>query len=212
MNKLCKICNHTKDISEFHKHPKMADGHLNMCKTCKTAYDKKRKEEKGDILKQKAKEAYQKNIEQRRERNRASYYAHAEKRKQKAKEYRDNNKEKYNKYFKEHHQAKKDDKDYMIKRRLVKHEYRQKKFNTADGTVTVDELKNLKIAQNNQCGYCGTDLAQLTNSDVHVDHIIPLSLGGSHTISNVVFACSTCNLAKGKTHPDVFGYPQFVQH
>jgi len=34
MSKLCKWCNTTKDITDFHKHKQMADGHLNKCKDC----------------------------------------------------------------------------------------------------------------------------------------------------------------------------------
>lgn len=46
-----------------------------------------------------------------------------------------------------------------------------------------------------QCGYrcvkCGTD-APLT-----IDHIVPLRIGGTHTIDNVQPLCLTCNLSKG---------------
>lgn len=37
----------------------------------------------------------------------------------------------------------------------------------------------------------------LTRSDLHLDHVIPLSRGGSHTPDNVEWACATCNLRKG---------------
>ena len=212
MEKLCKVCNQVKDLGKFSKHSRMSDGYLNMCKSCKSAYDKKRREEKREDINKKAKEAYKANIEKRREMNRNSYYKHVEKRKEAAKEYRENNKEKYKKYFSQHHQDKKEDETYIMKRKLRKHEHRQKQFNTADGTITVEELKNLKLRQNDQCGYCGTILSQLPETNVHLDHIVPLSLGGAHTISNVVFACSACNLSKNNTHPDIFGYPQFVKH
>ncbi len=42
------------------------------------------------------------------------------------------------------------------------------------------------------CQYCGRRVPNLT-----VDHVIPKRLGGEHTWTNVVAACSTCNHRKG---------------
>lgn len=41
-----------------------------------------------------------------------------------------------------------------------------------------------------KCVYCGGEFE-------HTDHAIPLSRGGSHSVDNVVPACSKCNKAKG---------------
>ena len=40
------------------------------------------------------------------------------------------------------------------------------------------------------CAYCG-------KKSQHLDHIIPLSKGGLHDITNVTGACKPCNLSKG---------------
>lgn len=37
VEKKCSVCGFTKDLSEYYKHPKMADGHLNKCKECQKA-------------------------------------------------------------------------------------------------------------------------------------------------------------------------------
>lgn len=42
------------------------------------------------------------------------------------------------------------------------------------------------------CQYCGSSASELT-----IDHVIPRHLGGEHTWSNVVTACSMCNHRKG---------------
>ena len=41
MKKVCKVCQETKDISDFYKHQMMADGHLGKCKECQKAASRK---------------------------------------------------------------------------------------------------------------------------------------------------------------------------
>lgn len=47
---------------------------------------------------------------------------------------------------------------------------------------------------NSTCYLCSTKLAL---AEIHLDHVIPLARGGSHTASNLRVACAKCNLAKG---------------
>lgn len=44
------------------------------------------------------------------------------------------------------------------------------------------------------CVYCGKTGAE---SELEIDHVHPVSKGGSHHISNLVTACRKCNQAKG---------------
>jgi len=44
------------------------------------------------------------------------------------------------------------------------------------------------------CGICGSPVDP---SDVHIDHITPVSRGGSHLATNLQVAHSKCNLRKG---------------
>ena len=64
---------------------------------------------------------------------------------------------------------------------------------------------------NCQCVYCGQtyELHELT-----LDHVHPRSLGGEDITSNVLPACTECNLAKGSQNwkdwmRDTFGVEQF---
>ncbi|MEU6633832.1 HNH endonuclease [Streptomyces parvus] len=41
-----------------------------------------------------------------------------------------------------------------------------------------------------RCAYCG-------ESAEHLDHVMPLSRGGTDTEDNMVPACAKCNLSKG---------------
>ena len=45
---------------------------------------------------------------------------------------------------------------------------------------------------NYTCQYCGRKVPNLT-----IDHVMPRHLGGMHTWTNVITACSTCNHQKG---------------
>jgi 5-methylcytosine-specific restriction endonuclease McrA len=45
------------------------------------------------------------------------------------------------------------------------------------------------------CAYCGSKPAHIAHSR-HIDHITPLSRGGSHTAENLAPACAACNRAK----------------
>lgn len=51
------------------------------------------------------------------------------------------------------------------------------------------------LARDNfRCGYCGAtpDVAEL-----HIDHILPRSAGGTNDICNLITACPQCNRGKG---------------
>ena len=43
-----------------------------------------------------------------------------------------------------------------------------------------------------RCGYCGTHTGKL-----HIDHIVPVHLGGSSKPQNLTPACPSCNRRKG---------------
>lgn len=77
-----------------------------------------------------------------------------------------------------------------IRNRLAASKYRSLR---KQGDVTPNELITLMQRQK-RCAYCKckfTDKLPAT-----VDHVIPLSKGGLHTISNLVLACRPCNSRK----------------
>ena len=45
-----------------------------------------------------------------------------------------------------------------------------------------------------RCVYCDEDL---TDAEIHMDHVIPESQGGETTYNNLQVTCRKCNLAKG---------------
>lgn len=63
---------------------------------------------------------------------------------------------------------------------------------SSDGTVTRELLRELM--EEPRCAWC---LELFEPGDRQLDHITPLSDGGTHTEDNLTVACSTCNMLKG---------------
>ena len=58
-----------------------------------------------------------------------------------------------------------------------------------------DDLRyRLWKRQSGRCAYCGRRIAQ---ADSEVEHKVPLSRGGSNSLSNLPVACTSCNREKG---------------
>lgn len=70
----------------------------------------------------------------------------------------------------------------------------------AEGNHTHEEVANLLIKQNNKCVACSISL----DEGKHLDHIMPLALGGSNYIENLQWLCPFCNVTKSAKHPDVW--------
>lgn len=58
-----------------------------------------------------------------------------------------------------------------------------------NGAFRVSKFEILSMLRRG-CSYCGA-VAE------HIDHIIPISRGGRHSIGNLTGACKSCNLSKG---------------
>lgn len=82
--------------------------------------------------------------------------------------------------------------DKVAKQRAI----RQARTEAAcDGTLTKDVLVGLYTSAK-VCPYCDKPIRRKT-----LDHVIPLSRGGMHSISNVLVACWWCNVTKGAMLP-----------
>lgn len=79
---------------------------------------------------------------------------------------------------------------YVRKRRAIK--------NGADGHCTPEQIESLKKKTKGICWACGHK-RRLT-----IDHIVPLSKGGSNSINNIQFLCKPCNSAKRDKDPEDF--------
>ena len=58
--------------------------------------------------------------------------------------------------------------------------------------VTPTLRKRVERRDDGRCRYCGT-----SGGPFHVDHVVPVALGGGATMRNLVWSCERCNIVKG---------------
>lgn len=80
---------------------------------------------------------------------------------------------------------------YPEKNREFHQRRRARKAQAPLNDLTRHQWEEIKDAYGDRCVYCGKKSQRMTQ-----DHITPLSKGGSHTVSNIVPACRSCNSRK----------------
>lgn len=85
--------------------------------------------------------------------------------------------------------------DNQERRRINKRNYRAR---MAGGKLSIGLAGRLfKL----QLGKCACGCKQPLGDDYHMDHIMPLALGGTNTDDNIQLLRSICNLQKSAKHP-----------
>lgn len=67
-----------------------------------------------------------------------------------------------------------------------------------DGRFTKDDIRRIAKLQRNRCAYCRI---KITARTWHIDHIMPLALGGTNWPTNLQLTCAPCNTRKQAQHP-----------
>lgn len=67
----------------------------------------------------------------------------------------------------------------------------------AGGSHTKEDIEEIMSMQGGKCAYCKSGISK----KYHVDHIIPLSKGGSNQRSNLQCLCPSCNMRKSAKDP-----------
>jgi len=221
--KICTKCKTKKELSKFY-YRKDTNSYRNECKKCIIEDRKKYRKQNGDKISKQRKAKYKEDPNKYDVRskiyqsnNREYFYNYRKK-------YYLNNKDKVKeqnrlKYEKNKEAIKSNQRDYYRKNiekikiynkseagreraRRGFHKRRASIISTCDGTVTKESLQRLRVKQNNKCYDCNCRLDFKAKNKVHLDHRIPLSKGGIHSITNVVYLCKRCNLTKSNTYSD----------
>jgi len=74
---------------------------------------------------------------------------------------------------------------------------RRARLRQAEGTHTAKDIQAQYQRQKGKCYYCHEHVGR----KYHVDHVIPVSRGGSNDPSNLVIACHSCNESKNDRLP-----------
>lgn len=74
---------------------------------------------------------------------------------------------------------------------------RRSRLKGALGSHTRDDVTTILKNQNFRCAECRTNIRY----KFHVDHIMPLALGGGNDRKNLQCLCPTCNITKNAKHP-----------
>ncbi len=77
--------------------------------------------------------------------------------------------------------------------------YKERK-QLASGSHTKSDERQLRIKQNDCCAYCGNEL----NGGGELDHRTSLINGGTDDVTNLAWACRTCNRDKGSKDSSEF--------
>lgn len=192
--KRCYACNRTLLKEEhFYKSSARSDNYATECKEC--AKKQKEKRHKADPEKYK----------ERNKKYMAEYYKNnKEKAKINGRMYREDNKlacrERNSKYYIQNKvsickQSSKYKKNNKTKVREQTQRRRSLKKNAICENFTTQDIVSL---YGDVCFYYKTQPFE------HMDHFVPLSRGGSHTLSNIRPACAECNLRKGARMPEEF--------
>lgn len=134
-----------------------------------------------------------------------------------AEQHKDDNEEYYRQYridnadhLKEWRELHKDDKveydkQYLQTERgrmvhLAKGHNRRTRKKKAQGNHTAQDIQTQHERQHGYCYYCQCKLGSNRRA-FHVDHVVPLSRGGSNDPENLVIACPSCNISKHNKMP-----------
>ncbi len=206
--KKCPKCEEIKPISSFYKSKQRKDGYRCYCISCQKKDSKYIQDNYPEITRNYSKKHYYKDIEKSREvgKKRASKYSqkNREKLREKNITWQNNNRAKFNQMQRESYARHKEENKSRHKKFMALHPEKNKQYRNnrrarklnAAGSFTNEEWKELCEKYNHICLRCKK------KKPLTIDHVIPLSKGGSNSIDNIQPLCRSCNSSKRVSSTD----------
>lgn len=85
-------------------------------------------------------------------------------------------------------------------KRCINEQNRRARKRQGSGRLSPDLARRLLVLQKGRCACCHKSL----DDGYHLDHRMPLALGGANEDSNIQLLCPFCNLSKSAKHPVEF--------
>ena len=184
--KKCTICKQLKPVSEFYKDTQRGDGFYTKCKKCHALLVANWQQKNSEKFRQVNREWKKTHPENRRIHSRTAARRHPDKRRAYGILWREKNPD-YGRNWRRNNLDK--------VRNYQQIRYVRQKGN--GGNMTVDEWHSILDFYGHRCLCCGRDDVKLT-----IDHVLPIFLGGTHTVENVQPLCGPCNSSKRFKHID----------
>lgn len=193
LGKCCTKCEEWKLFGEFHRDKRGKYGRGPWCKSCKALYQQRWYKKNQEHHLKVGQQWLAKNRERRREYLRKWQEDNEEHIRELNQRWRHENAELWREYGRSWRE---ENLERARELERVKSQARRARQISNGGSFTVEEWQALCEAVGGKCLCCGY-VKPLT-----IDHVIPLSLGGTNDISNIQPLCRTCNCRKGTAATD----------
>lgn len=198
--KRCTRCGETKSVSFFSKATRPKDLLKEWCKPCAAIYYSENRERYRTRWSKYYSDNHQKLLDKRHEYTKqnkdkisAYYFANRERISEQAAAYRNANKEKIAARQSAYRKA-------NPEKYTARYHNRRARKLCNGGTYTAADVHQLLTLQKSKCACCRKSIKH----GYHVDHIVPIALGGTNDKTNLQLLCQFCNLSKGAKDPITF--------
>lgn len=203
--KVCSSCREWHPLSEFTKLHTSSDGHGYQCRACRRARRRAEYERNRDKYIARARKnefAFRERDPEgyralKRDVARRHYHKDAVRSRKLDKEYRARNRDAVNAYARAQYRKNPEPQKVASRKRarFAAHK-RRARIHANGGELTAAQWRGVCARYDHKCLCCGV------RKPLTIDHVLPLSMGGSNDVSNIQPLCLECNLQKGTRYID----------